>query len=175
MASSANTSQSTTNRASDDPGRDQPDTRIDLGPVVQVGIVVRDAEAAVAAWTSRFQLGPAHFVDWPPEGTDLAQTATYHGRPGNFRMRLAFLQAGPVQIEFLQPLEGDNIYADFLAEHGEGLHHLLFNVSDPDGVARQIEAPILQSGGSTLYPGAIWAYLDTQAVLGTIIEVRTKL
>src|SRR5690606_2351953 len=114
------------------------------------------------------------FVDWPPEGTDLAQTATYHGRPGNFRMRLAFLQAGPVQLEFIQPLEGDNIYAEFLAEHGEGLHHLLFNVPDPEGVARQIEAPILQSGGSTLFPGALWAYLDTQEMLGAMIEVRTK-
>ena len=148
--------------------------RIDLGSVVQVGIVLRDVEATVDAWTSRFRLGPAQFVDWPPEGTDLAQTATYHGRPGNFRMRLAFLQAGPVQLEFIQPLEGDNIYAEFLADHGEGLHHLLFNVPDPEGVARQIEAPILQSGGSTLFPGALWAYLDTQEMLGAMIEVRTK-
>ncbi len=151
-----------------------PDSRIDLGPVVQVGIVVRDAEATVAAWTRRFVLGPAQFVDWPPPDTGLAETATYHGRPGNFRMRLAFLQAGPVQLEFIQPLEGDNIYADFLAEHGEGLHHLLFNVRDPEGVAHQLEAPVLQSGGSTLYPGAIWSYLDTQAMLGAMIELRTK-
>jgi len=151
------------------------DPRIELGPLVQVGIIVRDAAATVEAWTSRFVLGPAQFVDWPPEGTDLAKTATYHGRPGNFRMRLAFLQAGPVQLEFIQPLEGDNIYADFLAEHGEGLHHLLFNVTDPDGVARRIEAPVLQSGGSTLYPSAIWSYLDTQALLGVMVELRTKL
>ncbi|HXF65054.1 MAG TPA: VOC family protein [Caldilineaceae bacterium] len=148
--------------------------RIDLGPVVQVGIVVRDVEATVAAWTSRFALGPAQFVDWPPEGSDLAQTATYRGQPGAFRMRLAFLQAGPVQLEFIQPLEGNNIYSEFLEKHGEGLHHLLFNVEDPEDVARRLEAPILQSGGSTLFPGAIWSYLDTQAMLGAMIELRTK-
>jgi hypothetical protein len=149
------------------------DARIDLGPVVQVGIVVRDVEATVAAWTSRFAIGPARVIDWPPAETDLAETATYHGQPGAFRMRLAFLQAGPLQLEFIQPLEGDNIYSDFLAEHGEGLHHLLFQVKDPDGVARQLEVPVLQSGGSTLFPGAIWSYLDTQELLGFIVELRT--
>jgi hypothetical protein len=157
------------------PNADSHTDLIDLGPVVQVGIVVRDVDATIAAWTKRFRLDPPHFVDWPPEGSDLAQTATYHGKPGNFRMRIGFLQAGPVQLEFIQPLEGDNIYSEFLAEHGEGLHHLLFNVVDPDGVARQLEAPVLQSGGSTLFPGAIWSYLGTQETLGLIVELRTKL
>jgi methylmalonyl-CoA/ethylmalonyl-CoA epimerase len=151
------------------------DPRIDLGPMVQVGIVVYDAEAAVAAWTSRFQIAPAHFVDWPPPGKNLEETSIYHGRRGNFRMRLAFLQVGPVQIEFIQPLEGENIYSDFLEEHGEGLHHLLFEVEDPKAVTAGIGAPVLQSGGSTLRPGAIWSYLDTQEMLKTIVELRTKL
>jgi hypothetical protein len=151
------------------------DPRIDLGPMVQVGIIVYDAEAAVAAWTSRFKLAPAHFVDWPVPGKNLEETATYHGARGNFRMRLAFLQAGPVQIEFIQPLEGNNIYSDFLNEHGEGLHHLLFEVEDPTAVAARLGAPVLQSGGSSLRPGAIWSYLDTQEMLSAIIELRTKL
>ncbi len=150
------------------------DTRIDLGPMVQVGIIVHDAEAAVAAWTSRFKLDPAQFVNWPIPGKNLEGTATYHGARGNFRMRLAFLQAGPVQIEFIQPLEGDNIYSDFLSEHGEGLHHLLFEVEDPDAVAAGLDVTVLQSGGSSLRPGAIWSYLDTQEMLGAMIELRTK-
>ncbi|MCB0063086.1 MAG: VOC family protein [Caldilineaceae bacterium] len=148
------------------------DHRIDLGPVMQVGIVVRDAEAAVRAWTERFKLGPAKFVDWPPPGSNLEETRTYHGQPGNFRMRLAFLETASVQLEFIEPLEGDNIYSDWLAEHGEGLHHILFHVSDPTAVAAGIDAPVLQSGGSTLNPGAIWSYLDTQAMLGCIVELK---
>ncbi len=150
------------------------DPRLELGPGVQVGIVVRDAEAAAAAWTSRFRIGPVQIIDWPVAGTDMAQTGTYRGRHGNFRMRLAFLQAGPVQIEFIQPLEGENIYSEFLAEHGEGLHHILFEVDDPHDFADKLGAPIIQSGGSTLRPGAIWAYLETQAMLGALIEVKTK-
>ena len=150
-----------------------PDTRIKLGPVVQVGFVVRDAHATMDAWTSRFQVDPGRFIDWPPT-PEAATTGTYHGGPGNFRMRLAFLELGSVQLEFIEPLEGDNIYYDFLAEHGEGLHHLLFEVDDPDAVAAGLGVKVMQSGSSTLFPGAFWSYLDTQDALAAIVELRTK-
>ncbi|MEX1018521.1 MAG: VOC family protein [Litorilinea sp.] len=152
----------------------QTDSRIDLGPIVQVGIVVRDAKKALEAWTSRFVFDEPQIIDWPVEGTDLAKTATYRGRYGEFRMRLGFIHSGPVQIEFIQPLEGNNIYAEHLEKHGEGIHHLLFEVDDPKAVSDQLGAPIMQSGGSTLKEGAIWAYLDTQDVLSAIVELRTK-
>ncbi len=149
-------------------------SKIELGSVVQVGIVVRDARAAASAWTERFALGEAQVVDWPPEGSDLDAQSTYRGQRGNFRMRLAFIETGAVQIEFIEPLEGDNIYSEFLEEKGEGLHHLLFRVPDPEGVAEELNVEILQSGGSALDPGAIWAYLDTEAILGSIIELKTE-
>ena len=142
--------------------------------MIQVGIVVRDAEATVRAWRARFELPPARFVDWPPPGRNLEATCTYHGAPGNFRMILAFIETPTIQLEFIQPLEGDNIYSDHLAEHGEGLHHLLFEVVDPAAVAAGLQTPVLQSGGSSLHPGASWSYLDTQALLGCMIELRSK-
>lgn len=153
----------------------QQQQRLELGPVVQVGIVVRDALATAQAWTARFNFAPPRVVDWPPPGSNLEETRTYHGRPGNFRMRLVFVETPSVQLEFIEPLEGDNIYSDWLAEHGEGLHHILFEVDDPDAIAAGIEAKVMQSGGSTLNPGAIWSYLDTQALLGCIVELKHKL
>jgi hypothetical protein len=54
------------------------------------------------------------------------------------------------------------------------LHHILFEVDDPDAVAAGLNAPILQRGGSTLRPGAFWTYLDTQEMLGCIVELRSK-
>lgn len=150
-------------------------SRPDLGPVVQVGLVVRDAAAMAHAWVERFDLAQPHIVDWPPPNHNLEATRTYHGQPGDFRMRLAFIETGPVQIEFIEPLDGSNIYADFLAEHGEGLHHILFEVDDPQSVADGLGVKILQSGGSVLRPGALWAYLDTQDLLGCIVELKSKL
>lgn len=150
-------------------------SKIGLGAVVQVGIVVRDAQATVNAWVERFALEPVQVVDWPPSGSNLGAQSTYRGRPGNFRMRLAFIETGPVQIEIIEPLEGDNIYSEFLEEKGEGLHHILFLVDDPAEVAEKLAVDITQSGGSMLNPGAMWAYLDTEKFLGTIIELKTKL
>jgi hypothetical protein len=149
--------------------------RIDLGPVVQVGIVVRDALATATVWTERFQLAPPHVIDWPPPGRNLEATGSYRGQRGDFRMRLAFVETDSIQLEFIEPLEGDNIYTEFLEQHGEGLHHILFEVDDPQTVAAGLRAPILQSGGSTLRPGALWAYLDTQELLGCIVELRSKI
>jgi methylmalonyl-CoA/ethylmalonyl-CoA epimerase len=149
--------------------------RLDLGPVVQVGLVVRDAAATARLWSERFAMGEPHIVDWPPPGLNLESTRTLRGESGNFRMRLAFIETGPVQIEFIEPLEGESIYAEFLAEHGEGLHHILFEVDDPEAVAAGLGVKILQSGGSILRPGALWAYLDTQDLLGCIVEVKSKL
>jgi hypothetical protein len=148
--------------------------RINLGPAVQVGIVVRDATAAATAWTERFQLAPARIVDWPPPGLNLEETRIYRGERGDFRMRLAFVETASIQLEFIEPLGGDNIYTEFLQQHGEGLHHILFEVDDPDAVAAGLNAPILQRGGSTLRPGAFWTYLDTQEMLGCIVELRSK-
>jgi len=65
-------------------------------------------------------------MEWPVEGID--PQATYHDEPGNFRMRLAFAAVGKVQIEVVQPLEGENIYSDFLRDHGPGLHHFRLSV-----------------------------------------------
>jgi len=153
---------------------EQEKPRVDLGPIIQVGLVVRDAEATARAWTERFAFGPARIVDWPHESTNPADVGTYRGQPGNFRMRLAFLETPSIQIEFIQPLEGDNIYAEWLEQHGEGLHHILFTVDDPQAIAAGLNVPIMQSGSSTIHPGAIWAYLDTQELLGCIIEFRSK-
>lgn len=152
---------------------EQNDTRFELGSVMQVGIVVRDAIATAEAWTSRFKLAPAKVIDWPPPGSNLEGTRTYHGKPANFRMRLVFVEAGTVQLEFIEPLEGNNIYSDWLEAHGEGLHHILFHVPDPEAVAAGIDAPVIQSGGSSLNPGALWSYLDTQELLGCIVELKS--
>ena len=150
-------------------------SRLELGAVVQVGIVVRDATAKAQAWTERFNLAPAHIVDWPPPGRNLEESRTLRGKQGNFRMRLAFIETGPVQLEFIQPLEGESLFSEFLAEHGEGLHHILFEVDDPRAVAAGLDVKILQSGGSVLRPGALWTYLDTQESLGCLVELKSKL
>jgi len=142
--------------------------RIPLGPVIQIGFVVHNAEAYARQWTTLFDFPPPRIVDWPPrEG----MTATLRGVPINLRMKIAFVETGSVQLEFIQPLEPNNIYAEFLEQHGEGLHHIMFDVDDPAGIADKLGVQIIQSG-STVKPGGSWSYLGTEHLVGFPLELR---
>lgn len=45
-------------------------------------------------------------------------------------VRLTYLDAGNVYLQFVEPLDGDSPLTAWLDEHGEGLHHLCFGVDD---------------------------------------------
>ena len=46
-------------------------------------------------------------------------------------LRLVFIEVGGVMFELLQPLSpGKGYIGEFLEKHGEGLHHLAFNVEN---------------------------------------------
>lgn len=136
--------------------------------VVQIGFIVRDCEAYARRWAEIFEVPPARIVEWPlREG----MTAELRGLPVDLRMRIAFIEAPNIQLEFIQPLEPNNIYTEFLDERGEGLHHILFDVADPEAVAARLGAPVLQSG-DTVKPGGRWYFLDTLATLGFPLELR---
>jgi 4-hydroxyphenylpyruvate dioxygenase-like putative hemolysin len=82
-------------------------------------------------------------------------------------------KVGDVQIELVQPLEGNSIFKEFLEKRGEGIHHLKYTVSDPEQVLERLRKEgieILQSG--KLGQGAFY-YLDTESRLGFILELAT--
>jgi methylmalonyl-CoA epimerase len=52
-------------------------------------------------------------------------------------VRVAFLQAGETTIELLEPLRPDSPVGKFLAQRGEGVHHVAFGVDDLLGARAQ--------------------------------------
>ena len=142
----------------------------------QIGIVVKDLHAFTRELTRLFGIGPFRIFEWPLEGVD--PQATYHGQHGNFRLLLAFVTVGKIQIEVVQPLEGQNIYSDFLRDHGPGLHHFRLTIPGFEkGVQSLIEAGIEHiASGTGMHVGSQWAYFDTTKLLeGVIVELRTRL
>ncbi|MGX8704979.1 MAG: VOC family protein [bacterium] len=97
--------------------------------LAQVGFIVKDVEESKRKWAAF--LG----VDVPetqPIG-DYAVTGTnYRGEPApNAYCWMAFFDVGPgLQLELIQPNEAPSTWRDFLNEHGEGLHHVAFQVRD---------------------------------------------
>ena len=90
-----------------------------LPPPDQIGVVVRDLQKAIEAYTKLFQWGPFEVIE--REYNESA--STYRGKPGNFRYRIGYTQLGPIQLEMIQPLRGKTIYNEFLEARGEGFHH----------------------------------------------------
>jgi methylmalonyl-CoA epimerase len=44
------------------------------------------------------------------------------------RVRVAFLEAGPVHVELLEPTQPESAVGRFLETRGEGMHHIAFRV-----------------------------------------------
>jgi methylmalonyl-CoA/ethylmalonyl-CoA epimerase len=138
----------------------------------QVGFVVKDLEASVEAWYRLFGIGPWHFYTY---GKPLVNRMSRHGRPAEYRMRVALSWLGPLRIELIQPLEGDTVYEDFVREHGYGLHHLGVLVTDMRGSLAQADtaglAMTMDGAGFGRGGDGHYAYLDTEGRLGTTIEL----
>lgn len=136
----------------------------------QYALVVKELQAVSDYWE---KLGiPAMDVTHPAL-TDLE----YHGQPGQFDQKLGWHRHGTITWEWITPLAEPTVYRDFLDEHGEGVHHLAFDVSDIDEVGQAWTAlgyPIVQSGGwgEKGKPGSgRFAYADTTSIGGLTIEL----
>ena len=112
----------------------------------QIGLVVRDVETVARNYWNIMGIGPWSIFDWElPNVYD----RTYHGKTVWAREKIATTQVGNVQLELMQPVEGNSIYQDWLEEHGEGLHHINFLVDDRDATAELLTSegfPSIQSG-----------------------------
>jgi hypothetical protein len=145
-----------------------------LERLVQIGIVVPDLDKTTGLLNSLFGIGPFRSVVWPNRPESKYQ---HRGVEEHILLSQAFVQLGQVEIELIQPLEGErNAYKEFLDQTGGGIHHVLFEVKDIDSVLRALAesgVTVLQSG-TGIRPGTRWALLDTQEMLGFLVELRHR-
>ncbi len=155
-------------------GIDELKTTLSLPPVSQIGVVVRDMEKAVSYFSSLFDIGPFTVYDWTPDKHWVRE------EPSHLKLRMGKVMWGNVELELIQPLEGESLHTDFLETCGEGLHHLGFNVVNYDVVFERF----LQEGFKPLmraesyvaaYKGYLKAcYFDTRRIGGIIFEIIWK-
>jgi methylmalonyl-CoA/ethylmalonyl-CoA epimerase len=134
----------------------------------QIGMVVKDIRRTIEGYAKLLQWGP--FEVHQREYTE--SNSTYRGKPGNFKSLIALAPLGSIQLELIQPLEGETIYLEFLKTGREGLHHLGFLIDHTEeriAALKEIGIGVLQSGKR---PGRKYAYMDTEPLIGTIIELR---
>lgn len=137
---------------------------------LQIGIAVRDLEEAMHAYWEQYGVGPWSVLEMNPSNmTEMVKD----DEPREYGMRCAVTMVGSVQRELLQPTDDRSIYADFLAEHGEGLHHVLVGTDESfddtvDGLRRR-GRKVLMAGNYK--QRARFAYLPTAPDIKVIAEI----
>nr|WP_255429562.1 VOC family protein [Ramlibacter albus] len=131
-------------------------------------MVVRDRERAINN-LSLLVAGPFDRFEYTNTAIVLGERCTY-----TLHMALAPLSAG-VDLEIIELHAGRNpVHEQFLAERGEGLQHLAFEVEDFDASIAAFRAsgfpPMLQKESGT----AVAVYMDTRSVGGFFIELVRK-
>lgn len=138
--------------------------------VFQNAWVVDDAEATAMDWVNTFNIGPFFLAEYGPEQlVDII----YRDQPAELNMLVAIAQAGPVQIELVQPL-GDkpNPYRDTVSAGEDKFHHMCVWSQDIDAdlnYYRSLGCEIATTGrvkGSSRF-----AYVDSHPQLNCMLEL----
>lgn len=135
----------------------------------QVAFVVKDIQAGQKFFNKHMGVPRFYLFE------DIKiEEKTYRGNKGSFRMHLALAYAGEIQIELIEHISGESIFKEFLEKKGEGMHHLGFIVDDYKKAVDELTAngyPVAQSGRVGSTPGARFALFDTEADIGSIMEI----
>jgi catechol 2,3-dioxygenase-like lactoylglutathione lyase family enzyme len=136
--------------------------------VTQVGIMVKDIERSVEAYSRIFG------VEKPPiivtDGYEKSN-ANYKGHPTHARAKLAFFKMGQVSIELIEPIGEPSTWKEHLDKSGESVHHIAFVVPDTNKAVeflREHGMGIDQQGD---YTGGMYTYIDSTPQLGVAIEL----
>jgi methylmalonyl-CoA/ethylmalonyl-CoA epimerase len=123
-----------------------------------VGIVVRRLAEAYRFYRDTLELPVLTEATLPDQG-----------------VRAALLGAGETEVELLEPLDPTRGIARFLARHGEGLHHLCFDVPDVEATMAGLAQRGVDLIDAAPRPGLAGriAFLHPRACAGLLVELAT--
>lgn len=93
------------------------------------------------------------------------------------KVRVAFIDAGNIKIELLEPIGDEGPIAQFLQKRGEGIHHIAFGVENirarmkelsENGVQLLSDEPKLGAGGAEV------AFVHPKSSYGVLYELCEK-
>ncbi len=101
----------------------------------------------------------------------------YYGKPADFDMNLGWQRHGDIVFEWCIPTRPPTVYADFIADHGEGIQHFGMMTKDIDRSISFMQEKgylIAQSGGWGIkdQPGSgRFAYINLEKLGGITLEL----
>ncbi len=140
-------------------------------PIVQVAYFVGDAKAAAERMARTLGAGPFFFIprielEW----------GEHRGAPRKFLHSSAYGQWGDVMMELVQQDdEGPSPFRDVYAPGEEGIHHVATMVDSlPETYRHYSELGFGVAAKAATLTGTEFAFIDTVAVLGHMVEIYEK-
>jgi methylmalonyl-CoA/ethylmalonyl-CoA epimerase len=124
-----------------------------LGNVIELSVVVRDLDEAVARYQRLFGLKQHH-----------------RGESKEFGFVNAILPTGIGHIELMQPTDPDKAVGRFLARHGEGVYLVGFECQDVPAAA----AHLRKEGARVSQRRDDIAWVHPQDASGVFVELRKR-
>jgi methylmalonyl-CoA/ethylmalonyl-CoA epimerase len=156
---------------------------LNINRAQQVAFVVYDVDKTIERLWDVFGVGPwtIDIRDYTSaRDNEMIKDMRYHNKPGRFSYKLAETTLGPngFILEYIQPLAGENIYSDFLREHGEGMHHIGWHVVNSEEEFARVTSILEGQGFPCLQSARVYAsqmaYFDTTSMLNAILEVSYR-
>ena len=95
--------------------------------IKQIGVIVGDLQESMKRYWKLFSIGPWNVHTFAPP---YLSGTTLRGKPAKYTIKVAFTRIGSLELELIQPLDGENIYTEFYAEKREGLHHIAYSIKN---------------------------------------------
>lgn len=145
---------------------------INTSILTQVGFIVKDIHESRRKFAQFFGIEEPDIIDG---GKYEVTGTTYQGKPApDANCLMTFFDVGPnIAIELIQPNGVKSTWQDYLDEHGEGIHHIAFNIKGMDEKIKVCETAgmkCIQRGKYGSGNGE-YAYLDATTDLKCFLEL----
>jgi len=145
---------------------------INLDGFIQIALVVEDIEKAGKAWAKLFGVPEPEVHDASMVGDP---DVTYRGKVAVYGAKMAVIRLGSFVIELLEPDKRDSTFREYLDKHGQGVHHLGFEVGERrDAIVSELEELGFDMRQIGFYPGSSWTIVDSEDALGVNLNIKPK-
>jgi methylmalonyl-CoA/ethylmalonyl-CoA epimerase len=121
-----------------------------------IGIAVNDSVTATNFWSTAMGLSVDHIESVPAQ-----------------KSQVTFLPVGETEVELVQPLSEDSTVAKFIAEHGQGVHHICFQVDNIVEMLNELKIKGIRLINETpiTEKGRMMAFIHPKSTGGVLVEL----
>ncbi len=147
-------------------------TKVNRDGFIQINIIVKDIRKAARKWADLLGIEAPEVREGHLEGNK-EYPYEYRGEAVPADLLVCNIDMGSFMIELHQPVGGASTFQEFLDQHGNGVHHIGFEVGDKrDSIIKELEGDGYQVRTVGYYPGSSWTVVDTEEDFGVNLNIK---